>query len=51
MAQSNIRTELDKAQTEPWLPIESKLVGWSLSLGVVLLILLAIANRIFPASL
>ncbi len=51
MAQSNIRTELAEAQTEPWLPIETKLVGWSLGIGVTLLIVLAVLNHVFPASL
>ncbi len=51
MSQPNIRDELSKAQAEPWLPIETKLVGWSLGIGVTLLILLAAANHLFPASL
>jgi hypothetical protein len=51
MAQSNIRDELRNAQVEPWLPIETKLVGWSLGIGVTLLVLLAVANHLFPASL
>jgi len=47
----NIRDELRNAEVEPWLPIESKLVGWSFGIGVVLLIVLAIVNQYFPASL
>ena len=44
-------SELDPAReppalySEPFLPIEKKLVGWSLGLGVALLIVLAIVNR------
>jgi putative exporter of polyketide antibiotics len=33
------------------LPVEKKLIGWSLGIGVVLLILLAIVNQMFPASI
>jgi len=50
MSQENIREELRNAPAEPWLPIESKLVGWSFGIGVVLLIVLALANQYFPAS-
>ena len=38
------------ATTEPWLPSETKLVGWSLGIGVGLLIVLAVVNRILPAT-
>ena len=51
MSQPDIAQELRKAEAEPWLPIESKLVGWSLGIGVGLLILLAVANHLFPATL
>ena len=37
--------ELKKIPTEPLLPIEKKLIGWSLGTGVVLLVLLALLNR------
>ena len=39
MSQIDIRDELQNAKTDPWLPIETKLAGWSLGLGVGLLIL------------
>jgi len=48
MAQSNIRDELDRAQVEPLLPIEKKLIGWSLTIGVVLLVVLALLNHFAP---
>ena len=51
MSQPTVQDELRNAQVEPWLPIESKLVGWSLGIGVALLIVLAAANFLFPASL
>ena len=38
------------AKAEPWLPIETKLVGWSVGIGVGLLIVFAAINRIFPAT-
>jgi len=51
MAQSNIRDELDRAQVEPLLPIEKKLIAWSLSLGLTLLVVLAAINHFFPVTL
>jgi hypothetical protein len=51
MSQPNIGNELRNAAVEPLLPIEKKLIGWSLGVGVVLLIVLAAVNRFFPASL
>ena len=51
MSQVNVGEELRKAQAEPLLPVEKKLIGWSLGIGVVLLILLAIVNQMFPASI
>jgi hypothetical protein len=35
---------------EPLLPIEKKLIGWSFGLGVVLLVVLALVNHLFPAA-
>jgi len=40
MEQPNIADELKKMEYEPLLPIEKKLIGWSLVLGVVLIALL-----------
>jgi hypothetical protein len=37
--------ELKKIPAEPLLPIEKKLIGWSLGTGVTLLVLLALLNR------
>jgi hypothetical protein len=55
MSQSNIdadlREELQSAAVEPLLPVEKKLIVWSLSLGLVLLIVLAAINYYFPATL
>jgi len=45
-----IRDELQRMPYEPLLPIEKKLIGWSLGLGVVLLfILIFISRTYFPA--
>lgn len=45
---ADFRSELDKAQAEPLLPIEKKLIGWSLGIGLVSLAILAALSRIFP---
>jgi hypothetical protein len=47
---SDLREELRAAAVEPLLPIEKKLIGWSLSLGLVLLVVLAVINHFFPAA-
>ena len=47
MARPDLRDEL-KAPVEPLLPIEKKLIGWSLGAGVALLALLVLINRIVP---
>ena len=39
--------ELKKMEYEPLLPIEKKLIGWSLGLGIVLLIVLFAVARLF----
>jgi hypothetical protein len=51
VSQVNVGEEFRKAQVEPLLPVEKKLIGWSLGIGVVLLIILAIVNHVFPASI
>jgi hypothetical protein len=50
MSEPDIRSELSKDQAEPLLPIEKKLIGWSLTLGVVLLLVLVVVNRYFPIA-
>jgi hypothetical protein len=50
MAQTKIGEELRKAPVEPLLPIEKKLIGWSLGIGLVLLIALAVFNHFVPAT-
>jgi hypothetical protein len=50
MTQTDIRHEFASAQVEPLLPIEKKLIGWSLSIGLVLLAALALLNHYVPAT-
>ena len=50
MSQTDIRTELQRAAPEPLLPVEKKLIGWSLGAGLVLLVVLALVNQLFPAT-
>ncbi len=50
MSQPTINEELGKAAVEPLLPIEKKLIGWSLSIGVVLLIVLTLLARVAPPT-
>ena len=50
MTQSDLRDELRNSPVEPLLPIEKKLIGWSLTIGLVLLVVLAVVNHFFPAS-
>ena len=49
MSESDLREEL-KAPVEPLLPIEKKLIGWSLTVGLVLLVVLAAINHFFPVK-
>lgn len=46
-----IAEELKKMEYEPLLPVEKKLIGWSIGLGVVLLgILVWISYTFFPGG-
>ncbi len=48
MSQPDLKNELATAPVEPLLPIEKKLIGWSLGLGIVLLIILIAFNHFVP---
>lgn len=50
MSETNLREELRKAPVEPLLPIEKKLIGWSLGLGIVLLAALVAINYFIPLN-
>ena len=45
---SDLRDELENAPVEPLLPIEKKLIGWSLGIGLTLLAILIAVNYFFP---
>lgn len=47
MAKANIKDELRKMRAEPLLPVEKKLIAWSLGLGLGLLVILLIVVRYF----
>lgn len=47
MEEPRIADEMQRMAHEPLLPIEKKLVGWSLGLGIVLLIILVAVARVF----
>ena len=47
MEQPKIAEEMRKMADEPLLPIEKKLIGWSLGLGIALLIVLLVVARVF----
>ena len=51
MSKPNIGNELRNAAVEPLLPIEKKLIGWSLGIGVTLLVILAVVNHLFPVTI
>jgi hypothetical protein len=50
MSQSDLRHEINAA-VEPLLPIEKKLIGFSLGLGISLLAVLIAVNHFFPIKL
>jgi hypothetical protein len=43
--QSKIADEMGRMRHEPLLPIEKKLITWSLAVGLVLLLVLALIRR------
>ena len=51
MSQSDLRNEIDSAEVEPLLPVEKRLIGWSLGLGIALLIVLIVVNHFVPIKL
>ena len=50
MPQSDIRTQLQQTVPEPLLPVEKKLIGFSLGAGLVLLVVLAVLSYFVPAT-
>ena len=51
MSSPDLKSELNAAEVEPLLPIEKKLIGWSLGLGLVLLAVLIAVNHFVPIKL
>jgi len=51
VSRSDLRDELRSAAIEPLLPVEKKLIAWSLSLGLLLLIALAAINHVYAVGL
>jgi len=51
MPEPNLQQELQKAPGEPLLPVEKKLIGWSLGIGLALLVILLLVSHFAPASL
>jgi hypothetical protein len=51
MSQTDLKNEINASAVEPLLPIEKKLIGWSLGLGIGLLIVLIAVNHFFPIKL
>ena len=47
-ARGDLREELRSATVEPLLPIEKKLIAWSLGIGLSLLVVLAVINHLYP---
>jgi hypothetical protein len=45
--QPKLAEEMQKMPYEPLLPIEKKLIVWSLSLGIALLVVLMLISRAF----
>jgi hypothetical protein len=46
MTDKILEEELKKSGAEPLLPIEKKLIGWSLSIGLVSLAILGLISRL-----
>jgi len=51
MPEPNLQQELQKAPREPLLPVEKKLIGWSLGIGLVLLVVLLLVSHFVPVAL
>ncbi|MEO6842646.1 MAG: hypothetical protein ABI192_18015 [Bradyrhizobium sp.] len=51
MSQQDLKNEIAAGEVEPLLPIEKKLIGWSLGLGIVLLVILIGLNHFVPIKL
>jgi hypothetical protein len=51
MSQIDLKNEISAKEVEPLLPVEKKLIGFSLGLGIVLLVILIAINHFVPIKL
>ena len=51
MTQPDLKNEMAQRTAEPLLPVEKKLIGWSLGIGIGLLIALIVFNHFVPINL
>jgi len=51
MPQMDLKDEIAADEVEPLLPVEKKLIGFSLGLGIALLVILIAVNHFVPISL
>jgi hypothetical protein len=51
MSQPDLKNEISAAAVEPLLPAEKKLIGWSLGIGIALLVVLIAVNHLVPIKL
>jgi hypothetical protein len=51
MSQPDLKNEISATAVEPLLPIEKKLIGWSLGIGIGLLIVLIAFNHFVPIAI
>jgi len=50
MSSSNLQDEISRNNVEPLLPVEKKLIAFSLGLGLVLLVILVALNHLVPTK-
>ena len=51
MSQPDLENEINAMEVEPLLPIEKKLIGWSLGIGIALLVVLIAVNHFVPIKI
>jgi hypothetical protein len=51
MPQPDLENGINAGAVEPLLPIEKKLIGWSLGIGIALLVVLIAVNHFVPIKL
>ena len=51
MSQIDLKNEISAKEVEPLLPVEKKLIGYSLGLGIFLLVVLIAVNHFVPIKL